>query len=301
MEYKIIILILYISFCFAISDKIPHIIHYAWISEYPKPKSKLIQRCIASWKKFCPDWLIVQWNTENILPFDNDFIKEAYKLKKYAFVADYIRIYALFHFGGVYIDSDVELKAPLIPFLNHSFFISQTRNKYLHVAPQCFGAEKGHPLLKELIKYYQHNHFINNDGKLNQIFVGIRFYQFIQKIYNIKLATKITTPIALPDNGSIYPTYYFEQETVGKPNIANHFTAGSWRGKAYLESKYLADCFISCKNNLHNTSLPNNKNNDFFFLIISFILTIILSIITKIINSYEKIHSIKLNYQFTKK
>ena len=111
------------------------------------------------------------------------------------------------------------------------------------------------------------------------------------------MATKITTPIALPDNGSIYPTNYFEKETVGKPNIANHFTAGSWRGKAYLESKYLADCFISCKNNLHNTSLPNNKNNDFFFLIISFILTIILSIITKIINSYEKIHSIKLYFE----
>lgn len=62
------------------------------------------------------------------MPFDNEFIKEAYKVKKYAFVSDFIRVYALYKYGGVYMDSDVELTASLDPFLNHSFFISQTRN-----------------------------------------------------------------------------------------------------------------------------------------------------------------------------
>lgn len=283
--------------------KIPRIIHYCWISE--EPKSKLIQRCIASWKKYCPDWLIVQWNKENILPFENDFIREAYELKKYAFVADYIRIYALLNFGGVYIDSDVELKASLNPFLNHSFFISQTRGKFLHVAPDCFGAEKGHPLLKEIIKYYQNNHFINKDGKLNQLLIGIRIHQFIYQKYKFKLETKITTPIPLPGNGSIYPTYYFEENVKGKPNIANHFILGSWRGKAYLKSKYLADCYISCKSSLNNISVSKkyfekNDDNNFLFLVISFILTLIWGIISKISNICKEIHSIELNNNLRK-
>ncbi len=167
----------------------------------------------------------------------------------------------MLNFGGVYIDSDVELKASLNPFLNHSFFISQKRDKYLHVAPDCYGAEKGHPLLKEIIKYYQNNHFINKDGKLNQIWIGIRLHQFIYQKYKLKLETKITAPISLPGNGSIYPTYYFEENVKGKPNIANHYILGSWRGKAYLESKYLADCFRSCKSSLNNISKPKK----FFF------------------------------------
>ena len=203
------------------------------------------------------------------------------------------------NFGGVYIDSDVELEAPLYPFLNHSFFISQARDKFLHVSPNCFGAEKGHPLLKELIKYYQNNHFVKKDGKLDEVWVGIRFLQFIFKKYNLKITNKITTPIALPYNGSIYPTYYFEQKIKDKPNIANHHIVGSWRGKAFLETKHLVDCFESCKHRLYNISeqkkiFVRNDDKDFIFLAICFILTLILVIISKIINIYKEIHSNKL-------
>ena len=192
------------------TDLIPHIIHYAWISENPKPN--LVKKCIASWKKFSPDWLIVQWTAETIIPFDNIFIKEAYELKKYAFVADYIRVFALYNYGGVYIDSDVELTASLEPFLNHSLFISQTRLNYLHVAPDCYGAQKGHPLLKEILNFYQNHHFIDNKGKLDETWVGIRFYEFIKKLYKITFYNKINNPVLLPNNGSIYPTFYFNKK-----------------------------------------------------------------------------------------
>ena len=103
MNLKIFILIIYLFIKSINSDKIPHIIHYAWITEIPQSKPRLIQRCISSWKKYCPDWLIVQWNLENILPFDNIFIKEAFERKKYAFVSDYIRLFAIENFGGVYL------------------------------------------------------------------------------------------------------------------------------------------------------------------------------------------------------
>ena len=235
------------------NDLIPHIIHFAWFSENPKPE--LVKNCISSWKKHSPGWLIIQWTLEMIYPFENDFIKEAYKLKKYAFVADYLRvkyklIFSLYNYGGVYIDSDVELKAPLNPFLNHSFFVSQSRDKWLHVAPDCFGSVKGHPLLKEMLKHYKTKHFIKNDGNLDETWVGIIFTRKIKKLYNITLDIKIQNSISLPDNGSIYPTFYFEQKMKGKLNIANHYCTGSWYGNKYNDEKILANCYYDCRNNL---------------------------------------------------
>ena len=254
-------LFVFINYLFFISnDLIPHIIHYAWFSE--NPKTELIKNCIASWKKYSPDWLIIQWTKETLFPFDNDFIKEAYKLKKYAFIADFLRVYALYNYGGVYIDSDVELKSSLTPFLNHSFFISQSRDKWLHVAPDCYGAIKGHPLLKKMLEYYRSNHFIKEDGHLDETWVGIRFTRMIRKLYKISFEEKIKNPIILPNNGSIYPTFYFEQEIKGKPNIANHFCTGSWKGNKYNDEKYLANCYYSCRISLKNKKHLNKDKKE---------------------------------------
>ena len=95
-------------------------------------------------------------------------------------------------------------------------------NKWLHVAPDCYGAMKGHPLLKELLKFYQSHHFKLKDGSLDETWVGVRFSMIIKKLYDVELYTKIKYPIKLPNNGSIYPTFYFEQKKYGKINIANH-------------------------------------------------------------------------------
>ena len=218
----IILIILFINYIKIFGNNlIPNIIHYAWFSE--NPKSDIVKRCISSWKKYSPNWLIIQWTAETILSFDNKFIEEAFKLQKYAFVADYIRVYALYNYGGVYLDSDVELKKSLTPFLNHSFFISQTRGKWLHVAPDCYGAMKGHPLLKEMLDFYRNHHFKDSNGKLDETWVGIRFSQMIKKLYNIEFHNKINSPVLLPNNGSIYPTYYFELEKYGKINFATHY------------------------------------------------------------------------------
>ena len=185
MIFLIFLFIKYINI--ASIDLIPHIIHYAWFSENPKPER--IKKCIHSWKKYSKGWLIIQWTEELIKPLDNDFVKEAFELKKFAFVADYLRVYALYTFGGIYIDSDVELHSSLDPFLNHSFFVSQSRDRYLHVAPDCFGASKGHPILKEMLNFYRSHHFINNNGKLDETLVGIRFSEIIQKLYIVFLVS----------------------------------------------------------------------------------------------------------------
>lgn len=90
---------------------IPKVIHYCWFGHSPLPK--LAEKCIASWKKFFPDYEIKEWNEGN---FDVNIIPytaEAYQAKKYAFVSDYARFWILYHYGGLYFDTDVEVIKPM--------------------------------------------------------------------------------------------------------------------------------------------------------------------------------------------
>ena len=86
---------------------IPKIIHYCWFGK--NPKNNLILRCIESWKKFCPNYKFVEWNESNFDVNSNLYTKQAYENKKWAFVSDYVRLYALYNYGGIYLDTDCEI------------------------------------------------------------------------------------------------------------------------------------------------------------------------------------------------
>lgn len=86
---------------------IPKIIHYCWLSNDPIPPN--LQKCINSWKKRCPDYEIIKWDTNRFDIYSVNLVREAFENKKYAYAADYIRTYALYNWGGVYLDSDVML------------------------------------------------------------------------------------------------------------------------------------------------------------------------------------------------
>jgi len=90
---------------------IPKIIHYCWFGNNPKPK--IISKCIESWEKYCPDWKIIEWNEKNYDVNKAPYIKSAYEQKKWAFVSDYARFDILNTYGGVYLDTDVELLKPI--------------------------------------------------------------------------------------------------------------------------------------------------------------------------------------------
>ncbi len=90
------------------TEMIPKIIHYCWLSSEPYPEK--IQNCIDSWKKILPDYEIKLWNMNNFDINSIDFVKEACSVKKWAFASDYIRLYALYNYGGIYLDSDVLIK-----------------------------------------------------------------------------------------------------------------------------------------------------------------------------------------------
>jgi mannosyltransferase OCH1-like enzyme len=143
--------------------RIPKTIHYVWVGENEKPKD--ILRCMKSWKKHLGEYEIVEWNENNFDISSNKFVKQAYEQKKWAYVSDYIRAYAIYKYGGIYLDTDVIVLDDLTRFLDNEAFVGFENSNYPFTA--VFGAEKGHPLIKDMIDYY---HDINFEfDKNNQL------------------------------------------------------------------------------------------------------------------------------------
>ncbi len=142
---------------------IPKIIHYCWFGKNKKPKK--VRKYIKSWKKYCPDYEIKEWNEENFDIECCDYVKQAYENKKYAFVSDYARMYALYNEGGIYLDTDVELVQNLDEFLNNIFFIGFQDEEYINTG--LIGSQKEHFLVKEMLEEYQKGKFILEDGSFN--------------------------------------------------------------------------------------------------------------------------------------
>ncbi|HLN88776.1 MAG TPA: glycosyltransferase [Candidatus Binatia bacterium] len=139
---------------------IPKKIHYCWFSE--SPKSRLVKNCMRSWEKYLPDYEIVECTTKNFDIYSSLYAKEAYSVKKYAFVADFARFYLAYNYGGIYLDSDVELLKGLDNFLNTPAFCGYEA-KY-QVGAHILGSQKKGEWAKEVLEAYEDRHFII-DGK----------------------------------------------------------------------------------------------------------------------------------------
>lgn len=142
---------------------IPKIIHYCWFGGKPKPL--LAEKCIESWKKYLPDYEIIEWNEENFDINSNDYCKEAYESKKWAFITDYVRVKVLYEFGGIYMDTDVEVLKSLDVFLSlkaFSGFESKDR-----IPTGIMASEKNLPLFSKLMHDYDDRHFIKENGELD--------------------------------------------------------------------------------------------------------------------------------------
>ena len=149
---------------------IPKIIHYCWFGGGPiSPESR---KCIESWKKYCPDYKIIEWNEQNFEISQNRYAQQAYEAKKYAFVSDYVRLAVLYRYGGIYLDTDVELVRPLDELLEHKGFISME-----HSAPSPYGrtllvntgsgvgAEPGCEMIGKMLAAYRNAAFIQETGE----------------------------------------------------------------------------------------------------------------------------------------
>lgn len=144
---------------------IPKIIHMIWFGE--NPYSPIVECCIASWRKICPGYTIKLWNEQNFDINSNVFVKEAYEAKKYAFVSDYVRLYALYHEGGVYIDSDVEVIKNFDLLLEGEHAVTGYSTS-MWIPAGFMAAEKHNEWIKVLLDYYQDRHFVLPDGSYDQ-------------------------------------------------------------------------------------------------------------------------------------
>lgn len=129
---------------------IPKKLHYCWFGS--KPKSETFQNCFESWKKFCPDFEIIEWNECNSEKFANTFYRNALRKKKYAFVADYIRSKVLLTEGGVYLDTDMMLLKPIDQLLQYDFFIGEEIKYRVNFA--IFGARSGQRFVSQMVEFY---------------------------------------------------------------------------------------------------------------------------------------------------
>ncbi|MGF9775888.1 glycosyltransferase [Priestia aryabhattai] len=207
-------------------SSIPKKIHYCWFGRNPLPELTL--KCIESWKKHLPDYEIIEWNEDNFDVNINSYVKEAYEAKKYAFVSDYARIYALHTIGGIYMDTDVEVVKPLDILLDNESF-SGFENK-TQIPTGIMAAQKGTFLFEKFLKYYENRHFIDENGNMDLT-------------TNVQTITKICLEYGfIPNNKfqvvkgfALYPKTYFcplshnsKKQDFSENTYTIHHFAGSW-------------------------------------------------------------------------
>lgn len=212
---------------------IPKIIHYCWFGG--NPKTAKMEKCIASWKKFCPDFQIIEWNEKNfIIDEQCQFVREAYENKKFAFVSDVARLKIIFENGGVYLDTDVELLKPIDELLQCKAFFGWQDDKYV-ANGLGFGAEKGNSIVGENLSCYLHTSFINSDGSFNMKACPVYTTKILQQ-YGLELQNNSIQRLA---EAVIYPVEYFNplDDATNRLNITEKTYSIHWYAKTWVSKR----------------------------------------------------------------
>ncbi|MDE6946188.1 MAG: hypothetical protein K2P14_03275 [Anaeroplasmataceae bacterium] len=215
---------------------IPKIIHYCWFGR--KQKSELVKMCINSWRTFCPEYKILEWNEDNFDLTFNCFIQEAYAAEKWAFVTDFVRLHVLYEYGGIYMDTDTELIKNLDLFLQDNAFIGYETAKT--ISTSLIGAMKGNVWIRHCMSYYEERHFFLSDGHINDITNVEIITAEITVFYNINLDGKLRHL----EDITLYPKRFFcpKNALSGRIDImpdtyAIHHFDGSWLSSEEKEKK----------------------------------------------------------------
>ena len=211
---------------------IPKIIHYCWFGKNEKPK--IIKKCIRSWKKYCPDYRIIEWNEENFDINSNIWCQTAYEAKKWAFVSDYVRLKVLYDYGGIYMDTDVLLKQSLNKFLKYNCFMGFQHESYVNNG-LVTGALKRNSFIKDNLSIYENSSFIDENGKYKMTVCQ----EYTTKLLKDRgLVIPCDGQIQILDDIYIFPPEYFcpydhrdfsMKKT--KNTVAIHLFASSWWSK----------------------------------------------------------------------
>jgi hypothetical protein len=206
---------------------IPKIINYCWFGGNPYPQ--ILIDCLVSWKKFCPDYKIIEWNESNFDYSKCIYSKQAYEAKMWAFVSDYARLKIIFDFGGVYVDTDVEILKNIDSLLSNKAFMGFQDDLGINTG-LIFGSIPKLPIIGELVKEYETLSFLDKDGKFN-LTSCVSYQTNTLEGYGLIRENKIQWVEEI----KIYPTEYFCPFNIytGKLNITDltysfHKFDGSW-------------------------------------------------------------------------
>jgi hypothetical protein len=206
---------------------IPKIIHWVWVG--PAPKPKLVLDCIESWKKFCPDYEIRLWGDEELAQIGNRFAIEALEHRKFAFASDVLRLYALKNYGGVYVDSDLQITAPIDRFLENHFFSGfENLGNVVWPITALMGAEKGNEIISDLLAGYDDVSFVNPDGSFKTTPNTIIISEYFEKRFGVVPPYDGNKTVELSEGNVIYPSYFFCKPEEGRENYSIHLFNGSW-------------------------------------------------------------------------
>lgn len=220
---------------------IPKIIHYSWFSGDKYPAD--IERYIHLWHDILPDYKFVLWDMKRLNDeIDSDFVREAISQRKWAFAADYTRLFAINKYGGVWFDTDVELFKNIDDLLGCECFIGKeswaNSDGLVYLTSHFMGAVKGHPFIKECLDYYKGRHFIvgsdeNGKALLDQTMIS-QMQSEIAERYGLDRREKNKDKAQMLSNGvKVYPSYCFCRPlyTSMKKVYGIHRVAGAWRDK----------------------------------------------------------------------
>ncbi len=231
-------------------------IHYVWLSGSRKPEE--IERCIKSWRDVLPDYSVREWNMND---FSIDempcYVREAIAVKKWAFATDYLRLWILYHEGGIYLDSDVLMRKNIDEFLDNDFFsfieyheegfrpyktlIDKNGNALVdtHIPGFCIqaafmGAVKGNGFVRDCMEYYKNRSFLSSDVKCDTSILAPDIYALCARKYGFVYKDCLQT---LGNRMTIYPSSYCggTKYIASESNYAVHCCAGSWREKSFRQ------------------------------------------------------------------
>lgn len=216
---------------------IPKVIHYCWFGRNPLPKSAL--KCIDSWRKFFPDYEIKEWNEDN---FDVNIIpytQQAYEAKKYAFVSDYARFWILYHHGGIYFDTDVEVIKSMDDIVARGAFfgieLANLKTKQIAVNPGLgMGAESNCHIYKQMLDGFEKISFLLNNGTMNP-------FTMIPMLTNFLYKDGLVCKDEMQNVGDVYvyPSDYFNpwDDLVGKLKTTGNTRSIHWYSKTWMKTE----------------------------------------------------------------
>ena len=211
---------------------IPKIIHYCWFGRGQMPE--MAQKCVESWHRYMPDYEYRLWNEDSFDIYSNAYVKEAYDARKFAFVTDYVRLFALYNVGGIYMDTDVEVLKPYDDLLGLTGFTGYEGSKFMPPVTGTMASEAGGEWVKEQLDAYTGIHFRREDGSLDTTTNTVRISAIMRKGGFVQDGKQ-----SQYKDMHIFPTEYFcPRQTTGEfflteNTYCDHHFMGSWNDSAH--------------------------------------------------------------------